>query len=108
MIPVIPVSVWPGPDRDDGLGPDLLASNADRDVAEFRGELRAQTDLINITRLDMGELRNDMGDLRTDMGDLRTEVGDLRTEMVGRFDQLHGGMETLRELIQTLIDRDQA
>jgi Domain of unknown function (DUF1707) len=33
MIPVIPVSVWPNPDRDRELGPDLLASNTDRDVA---------------------------------------------------------------------------
>jgi Domain of unknown function (DUF1707) len=33
MIPGIPATVWPGPDPDDGLGPDLLASNADRDVA---------------------------------------------------------------------------
>jgi hypothetical protein len=33
MIPVIPVPVWPGSGRDQTPGPDLLASNADRDVA---------------------------------------------------------------------------
>jgi hypothetical protein len=33
MIPVIPAPVWPGSGRDPAFGPDLLASNADRDVA---------------------------------------------------------------------------
>ena len=33
MIPVIGVPIWPGPEPDQTLGPDLLASNADRDVA---------------------------------------------------------------------------
>ena len=33
MIPVIGVPIWPGPEPDRTLGPDLLASNADRDVA---------------------------------------------------------------------------
>jgi hypothetical protein len=33
MIPGIPATVWPGPDPDDAFGPDLLAANADRDVA---------------------------------------------------------------------------
>ena len=33
MIPVLPVPVWPGSGPDPAFGPDLLAANADRDVA---------------------------------------------------------------------------
>lgn len=65
-----------------------LAAHADRDVAEFRGELRAQTDLINITRLDMGELR--------------TDVGAMRTELNGKFDRINGGIEHITRLLEGL------
>lgn len=41
-----------------------LAAHADRDVAEFRDELRNQTRLININRLDMSELRVEVSELR--------------------------------------------
>ena len=33
MIPVLPVPVWPGSGSDPAFGPDLLAANADREVA---------------------------------------------------------------------------
>jgi len=33
MIPIVPMPVFPCPDRDAVFGPDLRASNADRDVA---------------------------------------------------------------------------
>jgi len=37
-----------------------LAAHADRDVAEFRDELRTQTRLINLTRLDMNALATEL------------------------------------------------
>lgn len=40
-----------------------LAAHADRDVAEFREELRAQTRLLNINRQDMTVLRQGMAEL---------------------------------------------
>jgi len=93
-----------------------LAAHADRDVAEFRTELRAQTQLLNLTRLDMGTLREtqveqgqelfalrtDVTALRTDMTTLRTDVTALRTEMVARFDQVHGGLEQIVTMLGAL------
>lgn len=37
-----------------------LAAHADRDVAEFRDEIRAQTRLLNANRQDLTELREQM------------------------------------------------
>lgn len=66
-----------------------LAAHADRDVAEFRDEIRAQTKLINSTRLDMG-------DLRGEVTGLRGEVTELRGEM-------RAGFEALTELLNRLV-----
>lgn len=65
-----------------------LAAHADRDVAEFRDELRAQTQLINFTRLDVTELR--------------TELVELRTEMVGKFDQVNSGLHVITRMLEGL------
>lgn len=52
-----------------------LAAHADRDVAEFRNELRAQTGLLNATRLDMGDLR---GQVNQNFAELKTDVAELK------------------------------
>jgi chromosome segregation ATPase len=68
-----------------------LAAHADRDVAEFREELRAQTRLLNATRLDLN-------DLRGDFNGLRTEVGELRGEM-------RAGFTVIGQMLDVLIER---
>ena len=65
-----------------------LAAHADRDVAEFRAELRAQTRLLNATRLDMAEIRQ--AGTRTE-----AELGELRAEMRAGFQALTRLLEGL-------------
>jgi chromosome segregation ATPase len=86
-----------------------LAAHADRDVAEFRTELRAQTQLLNLTRLDMAELRGTqveqgerIGGLEGNMTSLREDVTALRAVMVAKFDQVHGGLEQIVTMLGAL------
>lgn len=67
-----------------------LAAHADRDVADFRAELRAQTGLLNATRLDMIDLRE-----KTDQNfaGLKSDVGELKVgifQIVGMLERLDG------------------
>lgn len=79
-----------------------LAAHADRDVAEFREELRAQTDLINLTRLDMGDLRTAQTEQGEKFDVLRDEVTEFRGHVTAKFDQLHGGLEHITRLLEGL------
>lgn len=72
-----------------------LAAHADRDVAEFRDELRDQTKLINLTRLDMSELQDDMGELRD-------ETTELRVEMNQRFAEVNAGLTQIVDMLGRL------
>jgi hypothetical protein len=51
-----------------------LAAHADRDVAEFREEIRAQTKLLNATRLDMIKLRENEAE---HYGELRAGISQI-------------------------------
>src|SRR6478609_7785563 len=86
----------------------VLAGTADRDVSEFRGELR---DFRYGTTASFNSLRQDFVDLRQDFVNLREHV-DRRfeqvdqgfTEMRGKFDAAAAGQQQIVDLIQTVIN----
>jgi hypothetical protein len=71
----------------------VLAGAADRDVSEFRGEIRdfrrASTASFNA--------------LRQDFVDIRTHIDNGFTEMRGKFDVMAAGQDQIVELLQTII-----
>jgi len=85
----------------------VLAGAADRDVSEFRGEIRefrrATTGSFNALRQDFVDLRQDFVDLRQDFADLRNHVDNGFTEMRGKFDIMATGQQQIVGLLQTII-----
>ena len=78
----------------------VLAGAADRDVSDFRGELR---DFRQATTASFNALRQDFVDLRQDFGDLRTHVDNGFIEMRGKFDVIAAGQHQIVDLLQTII-----
>jgi hypothetical protein len=78
----------------------VLAGAADRDVSEFRGEMR---DFRQATTASFNALRQDFVDLRQDFVDLRTHVDNGFTEMRGKFDVMAAGQDQIVDLLQTII-----
>ena len=74
----------------------VLAGGADRDVSEFRGEIREFRD--QNTRV--------LNAMREDVTDLRTSVDTGFTEMRGTLDATAGGQQQIVSLLNTLIARD--
>ena len=97
-----------------------LACAADRDVAEFRGELRdfrkATIASFNATREDITDLRTEM---RAEFADVRAEmrggfakvdenfakVDDNFTEMRGKLDGCAAGYQHITKLLNTIIEQ---
>ncbi|MBV5245402.1 hypothetical protein KUF57_17815 [Mycolicibacterium sp. PAM1] len=86
----------------------VLAGAADRDVSEFRGELR---DFRRATGAGFNAMRQDFVDLRAEFGDLRAEFGQLRghveqgfAEMRGRLDAAAVGQQHIVDLLTTIVD----
>lgn len=71
----------------------VLAGAADRDVSEFRGEIR---DFRRATTASFNALRQDFVDLRTD-------VDNGFAEMRGKFDVMATGQHQIVDLLQTII-----
>ena len=71
----------------------VLAGAADRDVSEFRGEIR---DFRRATTASFNALRQDFVDLRT-------HVDNGFTEMRGKFDVMAAGQQQIVGLLQTII-----
>jgi hypothetical protein len=78
----------------------VLAGAADRDVSEFRGEVR---EFRRATTTGFNALRQDFVDLRQDFVDLRTHVDNGFIEMRGKFDVMAAGQQQIVDLIQTVI-----
>ena len=74
----------------------VLAGAADRDVSEFRGEIR---EFRRATTVSFNALRQDFVDLRQDFVDLRTHVDNGFTEMRGKFDVMTAGQQQIVELL---------
>ncbi len=81
--------------REQATDTHTLAAHADRDVAEFRTELRAQTRLLNLTRLDLGAMRETQGEQSEKTDAQYAELkGDIAEVKVGIL-QIVGMLETL-------------
>ena len=78
----------------------VLAGAADRDVSEFRGEIR---EFRRATTGSFNALRQDFVDLRQDFVDLRNHVDNGFTEMRGKFDVMAAGQQQIVGLLQTII-----
>lgn len=89
--------------REQATDAHTLAAHADRDVAEFRAELRAQTQLILALRETQVEHH---AEHKADTAQVAAELTALRTEMVVRFDQVHGGLEQIVSMLDALRERD--
>lgn len=72
----------------------VLAGAADRDVSEFRAEIR---DFRNATMASFNALREDFGDLRT-------HVDQGFAGMRSKLDATASGQQTIADLIQRLIN----
>jgi phage shock protein A len=73
-----------------------LARGADRDVADFRTELRAH-------RKSLEALRDTQIDMLTDMRQMKTEMGEMKTEMREGFSTVGVGMAQITALLTTAI-----
>lgn len=97
----------------------ILAGAADRDVSEFRTEMRGlrgdMNDLRTELRGEMSELRDEMQDFRNattasfnaqrqDFVDLRDHVDRGFAEMRGKFDGTAAGLQQITQLLQTVIE----
>jgi len=71
----------------------VLAGAADRDVSEFRGEIR---DFRQTTTASFNTLRQDFVDLRT-------HVDNGFTETRGKFDVMASGQQQIVDLLHTII-----
>ena len=80
----------------------VLAGGADRDVAEFHGELR---DFREHNARILNAMREDLTDLREDLTDLRTKVDNGFSDLRGRLDATTTGQRQIVELLTTLIDQ---
>ncbi len=74
----------------------VLAGGADRDVNEFRGEIR---DFRQATTSSFNAMREDLTDLRT-----KVDTG--FTEMRGRLDATAAGQQQIVDLLTTMINQD--
>jgi hypothetical protein len=82
----------------------VLAGAANRDVSEFRGEIR---DFRKATTASFNALRQDFVDLRENSVDLRNHVDNGFIEMRGEFDAMAAGQHQIVGLLQTIAEQGQ-
>lgn len=87
----------------------VLAGAADRDVSEFRGEIR---DFRQATSTSFSAMRADFNDLRTEMNERFARVDekfarvdDAFTGIRGTLDAAAAGQEHIATMLQQLIDK---
>lgn len=78
----------------------VLAGGADRDVTEFREDIRA---FRAATTSSFNAMREDLGDLRRAMNDGFARVDDGFTEMRGKLDGTAAGQQQIVTLLNMLI-----
>lgn len=78
----------------------VLAGGADRDVEQFRIEIR---DFRKATMSSFNAMREDLTDLRQRVDGLEVKVDTGFTEMRGRLDATAAGMQHIADLLNTLI-----
>jgi methyl-accepting chemotaxis protein len=87
----------------------VLAGAADRDVSEFRGELREfrgeLRDFRQAVASSFNALREDMNDRSARVEEQFTRVDDGFTGIRGKLDATAAGQEHITNLLQQLIDK---
>jgi hypothetical protein len=78
----------------------VLAGAADRDVTEFRGELR---DFRQATVASFNAMREDMIDLRTEMNERFERVDNGFVDVQGKLDATAAGQQQIVDILQRLI-----
>jgi archaellum component FlaC len=85
----------------------VLAGAADRDVTEFRGELRdfrqATVASFNAMREDMIDLRTEMNDRFAEMNERFEHVDNGFVEVRGKLDAAAAGQQQIVDILQRLI-----
>jgi hypothetical protein len=83
-----------------------LARGADRDVADFRTELRAHRKSLEALRdtqidmlSDMRQMKSDMLYMKTDMLQVKTDMHEMKTEMREGFSKVGVGMAQITALL---------
>lgn len=83
----------------DAVAARVLAGAADRDVGEFRGDLR---DFRQAVAASFNAMRDDFVELRQDFVDLRDHVDRGFTEMRGKFDAAAVGQQQIVDLLREI------
>lgn len=100
MIPAVAIPVWTDSDRDGGLGPDLLASAADRDVAA--DVLCAAVADGRITLDELDQRLEDVLSART-LRDVARVIADLPGPRPRNAEPVAPPAETRWRLLQSLV-----
>ena len=106
--------------RQEAAAARALAAGADRDVADYRAELRGHTRTLGAlreTQLEHGHAITQIGDRVDQLGDRVGQLGDQAYQLGDRVDQLTGTVGHIRDqhgaklndivgMLNLLVDRD--
>ena len=96
--------------REDVASTRALAALADRDVAEFRTEMRSYRQVLNALRETQPEQGQQINELRREINGLRQEmhreINGLRQEMREGFALQAAGMAQITALLTKILDSD--
>jgi hypothetical protein len=76
-----------------------LARGADRDVADFRTELRAHRKSLEALRDTQIDMLSDMRQMKSDMLQVKTDMHEMKTEMREGFSKVGVGMAQITALL---------
>jgi chromosome segregation ATPase len=86
----------------------IMASGADRDVAEVRGELRAHTRTLNALRQDQLDARAETAALRTEfkaeMAEFKAEMAEFKAEMAEFREETRHGFATAQQGMSQIVE----
>jgi len=76
--------------RQEAAAARALAAGADRDVADYRAEMRSQTRLLNALRetqveqaADISGMKTDINEMRADINEMKTDINEMRADISG-------------------------
>jgi len=88
--------------REEAAAARALAAGADRDVAEYRKEMRGHTRVLNAIREDQLDQGAKLNALKTELGALKTELGEFKTETRDGFTKVNLGVAQIVAMLSNL------
>ena len=89
--------------RQEAAAARALAAGADRDVADYRAEMRSQTRLLNALRetqveqaADISGMKTDINEMRADINEMKTDINEMRADISGTKTDING-IKTVQE-----------